>query len=133
MRTRAHALGSRASWWKKPRKDVPATFNARGETVAEKPMFRFAFKRTRCIVPASGYSHCRRRTWMAAISTAAIDWAAANGFSILMGPHSSRADLIRKRRHYGEKLVAASHSDTDRTIPMARLIAIDETAVKAVR
>jgi putative SOS response-associated peptidase YedK len=27
----------------------------RAETVAEKPMFRSAFKRTRCIVPTSGY------------------------------------------------------------------------------
>jgi alkanesulfonate monooxygenase SsuD/methylene tetrahydromethanopterin reductase-like flavin-dependent oxidoreductase (luciferase family) len=69
--------------------------------------------------------------WMAATSTAAIDWAAANGFSILMDPHSSRAHLIRKRRHYGEKLVVAGHSDTGRTIPMARLIARDETAEKA--
>lgn len=43
------------SWWKKTLKDVPATFNARAETVAEKPMFRSAFKRTRCIIPASGY------------------------------------------------------------------------------
>ncbi len=42
-------------WWKKPRKDVPATFNARAETVAEKPMFRTAFKRTRCVIPASGF------------------------------------------------------------------------------
>jgi putative SOS response-associated peptidase YedK len=32
-----------------------ATFNARGETVASKPMFRSAFKRNRCIIPASGY------------------------------------------------------------------------------
>jgi putative SOS response-associated peptidase YedK len=46
-------------WWKKPLKDVPATFNARGETVAEKPMFRSAFKRTRCIIPASGYYEWR--------------------------------------------------------------------------
>ena len=69
--------------------------------------------------------------WMAATSTAAIDRAAASGFSILMDPHSSRVDLIRKRRHYGEKLAAAGHNDAGRTIPMARLIAIDETAEKA--
>jgi putative SOS response-associated peptidase YedK len=42
-------------WWKKTAKEVPSTFNARAETVAQKPMFRSAFKRTRCIVPASGY------------------------------------------------------------------------------
>jgi hypothetical protein len=28
------------SWWKKTLKELPATFNARAETVAEKPMFR---------------------------------------------------------------------------------------------
>lgn len=43
------------SWWKKTLKELPATFNARVETVAEKPMFRSAFKRNRCIIPASGY------------------------------------------------------------------------------
>ena len=46
-------------WWKKTTKEVPSTFNARAETVAEKPMFRSAFKRTRCIVPASGYYEWR--------------------------------------------------------------------------
>ena len=69
--------------------------------------------------------------WMAASSLPAIDWAASLGHSILMDPHSSRADLIRKRRHYTTKLQEAGFSDTGRTIPMARLIAIDETAEKA--
>jgi putative SOS response-associated peptidase YedK len=43
------------SWWKKTAKEVPSTFNARAETVATKPMFRAAFKRSRCLIPASGY------------------------------------------------------------------------------
>jgi putative SOS response-associated peptidase YedK len=42
-------------WWKKPVKQFPATFNARAESVKDKPMFRDAFKRHRCIIPASGY------------------------------------------------------------------------------
>ena len=44
------------SWWSKPLKEMRmATFNARAETVAEKPMFRDAFKKRRCLIPASGY------------------------------------------------------------------------------
>src|SRR3954467_4213660 len=43
------------AWWKKKAKETPATFNARAETVHEKPMFRGAFKRTRCLIPISGY------------------------------------------------------------------------------
>jgi putative SOS response-associated peptidase YedK len=42
-------------WWKKTAKEAPATFNARAESVADKPMFRDAFKRSRCLMPASGY------------------------------------------------------------------------------
>ncbi len=41
--------------WKKTAKETPSTFNARAETVATKPMFRSAFKRSRCLIPASGY------------------------------------------------------------------------------
>src|SRR5262249_31063601 len=34
---------------------LPASFSARAESVADKPMFRDAFKRNRCVIPASGY------------------------------------------------------------------------------
>jgi putative SOS response-associated peptidase YedK len=44
------------SWWSKPLKEMKsATFNARAETVVEKPMFRDSFKRRRCLIPISGY------------------------------------------------------------------------------
>ena len=69
--------------------------------------------------------------WVAASSLTAIDWAGGQGHSILMDPHSSRAELIDKRRHYASKLTEAGFSDAGRTIPMARLVAVDETAEKA--
>ena len=44
------------NWWKKPLKEMRlATFNARAETIGEKPMFRDSFKRRRCLMPVSGY------------------------------------------------------------------------------
>jgi putative SOS response-associated peptidase YedK len=48
------------AWWKKALKDLPATFNARAETVGEKPMFRDAFRLRRCIIPVSGYYEWRK-------------------------------------------------------------------------
>jgi len=43
-------------WWSKPLKELRmATFNARVATVETKPVFRDAFKRSRCLIPMSGY------------------------------------------------------------------------------
>lgn len=45
--------------WSKDDKIAQHTFNARGETVAEKPSFRAAFKRRRCLVPVSAFFEWR--------------------------------------------------------------------------
>ncbi len=41
--------------WAKDEKIGNRLINARGETVAEKPSFRSAFKRRRCLIPATGF------------------------------------------------------------------------------
>lgn len=45
--------------WSKDDKIAQHTFNARAETIAEKPSFRAAFKRRRCIVPVSAFYEWR--------------------------------------------------------------------------
>jgi putative SOS response-associated peptidase YedK len=47
------------SWVKDP-KTVSLMFNARGETAAEKPAYRNAMKRRRCLVPANGFYEWKR-------------------------------------------------------------------------
>jgi len=42
-------------FWAKDPKIGSRMINARAETVAEKPSFRDAFKRRRCLIPANGY------------------------------------------------------------------------------
>ncbi len=46
--------------WAKDEKMGYKTFNARGETVAEKPSFRSAFKRKRCLIVANGFFEWKR-------------------------------------------------------------------------
>lgn len=45
--------------WAKDEAIAKHTFNARAETIGEKPSFRAAFKRHRCIVPASAFYEWR--------------------------------------------------------------------------
>jgi putative SOS response-associated peptidase YedK len=43
-------------WWSRSLKDFKiATFNAGAETVAKQPVFRSTFRKSRCLLPASGY------------------------------------------------------------------------------
>jgi putative SOS response-associated peptidase YedK len=55
----------RAAWgfvpaWADSRPDVKPLINARAETVATKPFFREAFKRTRCLILADGFYEWKR-------------------------------------------------------------------------
>jgi alkanesulfonate monooxygenase SsuD/methylene tetrahydromethanopterin reductase-like flavin-dependent oxidoreductase (luciferase family) len=69
--------------------------------------------------------------WMAATSEASLDWAASHGFSILMDPHASHSDIGDKRRFYERRLAAAGHSIAGRDLPIARLLALGDTAAGA--
>ncbi len=69
--------------------------------------------------------------WVAATSEDAIEWAGSKGYSILMDPHASHAEIGRKRQFFADTLAANGHSIEGRTLPMARLLAIAETDEEA--
>lgn len=65
--------------------------------------------------------------WVAAGSPDAIDWSASMGHSILMDPHSTHVELGEKKKFYKKKMGEYGYSMEGRDVPMARLLAIDET------
>jgi luciferase family oxidoreductase group 1 len=62
--------------------------------------------------------------WVAASSESAIEWAAQQGYSILMDPHAAHVEIGRKRALYRKLLVQNGHSPEGREIPTARLLAV---------
>lgn len=69
--------------------------------------------------------------WMAASSVDSVRWAAQEGFSILMDPHSSMPDIAAKQQIYHETLIAHGHDPEGRDLPVARLLAIAPTDAQA--
>ena len=55
MRQLSSAFWGQIPSWAKDKSFASGTFNARSETVSEKPSFRNAYKHRRCLIPATGY------------------------------------------------------------------------------
>ena len=72
--------------------------------------------------------------WMAATSPEAVIWAAEQGFSILMDPHSSMQEIHEKRQLYNQTLEEHGHPTGNRDIPVTRLLAIahDENEARRI-
>ncbi len=124
-------------WWKKPLSELrAATFNARSEEAAEKPMFRDAWRRARCLVPALGYyewtgSRGAKQPWFVTLETNAPGitfaglWAEATvegerltSFTVLTcaaGPATAhlhpRTPVILEERHWADWLSGAAGAE----------------------
>ncbi|MBM4438919.1 MAG: LLM class flavin-dependent oxidoreductase [Candidatus Rokubacteria bacterium] len=69
--------------------------------------------------------------WLAATSPDSIRRAAEKGYDILQDPHSTHADIGRKRETYYEILREHGFPAEGRVIPTARLMAVGETDQEA--
>lgn len=117
------------SWWKKPLKEKSfSSFNAKAETVHEKPVFRGAFRHHRCLVPLSGFYEwtgprgaktpfaigLRNRRWFCLAGLwdrAMIDGSEVDSFTVLtttpndlMAGIHTRMPVILRPEHYGRWL-----------------------------
>ena len=71
--------------------------------------------------------------WLASSSPESMTWAAENGFSIMLDPHSTHSRIGEKRELYRQILDRHGHTIEGREIPMARLIACAPTRAEAER
>ncbi len=69
--------------------------------------------------------------WVAATSPDSVRWAASIGHAILMDPHASFEQIARKYELYRDELAGNGHSIEGKQIPMARLLAVSESASEA--
>jgi alkanesulfonate monooxygenase SsuD/methylene tetrahydromethanopterin reductase-like flavin-dependent oxidoreductase (luciferase family) len=69
--------------------------------------------------------------WVAAGSSEALEWAAAAGYSVLMGPHATHQEVAAQHQFYRTKLAAHGHSNAGRDLPVALLLAIAPSDAEA--
>ncbi|MGH7249244.1 MAG: LLM class flavin-dependent oxidoreductase, partial [Pseudomonadota bacterium] len=71
--------------------------------------------------------------WVAAGSLEAFRWAATAGYSVLIGPHSTHAEIGEQWEFYRRQLETHGYSIEGRDIPTARLLAIADTDAEAAQ
>lgn len=89
-----------------------STFNARGETLEEKPTFRDAFRLSRCLIPASGWYE-----WTADTTGTKQPWA----IGPLNAPVLAFGGLLATARIDGEPLISAAIVTTPSNADVAPL------------
>jgi luciferase family oxidoreductase group 1 len=70
-------------------------------------------------------------SWIGASSEGSLRWAAKQGYSIMLGPHSHYTDVAKKHEMYRMELEAHGHAFEGREIPMTRFIAVADTDAEA--
>ena len=69
-------------------------------------------------------------TWIASASAPSSDWAASQGYAILMNPHSTHGEIQAQYAGYRRGLAEHGHS-LEQDIPIGRLIAVAPTDAAA--
>jgi alkanesulfonate monooxygenase SsuD/methylene tetrahydromethanopterin reductase-like flavin-dependent oxidoreductase (luciferase family) len=69
--------------------------------------------------------------WVAAHSPSAIEWAAAEGYSIMLGPHAPADEVGEQMVTYHRLLAEHGHRTEGRVIPTVRLVAIGKSDAEA--
>lgn len=69
--------------------------------------------------------------WVAAYSPSAVEWAAEQGYSIMLDPHSPTSVIGEKMETWRRLMVQHGHRVEGRVIPTVRLVAIAQTEAEA--
>ena len=69
--------------------------------------------------------------WVAAFAPSAIEWAAQQGYSIMLDPHSPTSLIGEKMELWRKLMVQYGHRIEGRVLPTVRLVAIADTDAKA--
>jgi len=69
--------------------------------------------------------------WVAAHNPSAIEWAAAQGYSMMLGPHSPPSVIDEGMKMWRRLMIEHGHNPEGRVLPTVRLVAIAHTDAEA--